>query len=59
MIKYLKTKDGDIELERLIDVRDSSGKRHCLTLIIVMSVCWILNKCIDFEDYAKLKKMVQ
>ena len=66
MIKYLKTKDGDIELERLIemfeervDVRDSSGKRHCLTHIIVMSVCGILNKCIDFEDiydYAKAKE---
>ena len=38
--KISKTKDGDIELERLIemfeeivDVRDSSGKRHCLTHI--------------------------
>lgn len=58
-----KTKDGDIRLERLIemfdeiiDVRDSSGKRHCLSHIMVMSVCGILNKRMDFEDiydYAK------
>lgn len=45
--------------EEIIDVRDSSGKRHCLTHIMVISVCGILNKCIDFEDivdYAKAKK---
>lgn len=55
LIQYQKTKDGDIELERLIkmfeeiiDVRDSSGKRHSMTHIIVMSVCGILNKCIVF-----------
>ena len=35
---------------KLIDVRDSKGKRHCLTHILVMSVCCILNKCQDFED---------
>ncbi len=45
--------------EEIVDVRDSSGKRHCLTHIIVMSVCGILNKCMDFEDiydYAKAKE---
>ena len=53
-----KTKDGDIELERLIemfediiDIRESSGKRHCLTHIIEMSVCGILNKCTDLLHY--------
>ena len=55
-----------MELERLIkmfeeilDIRDSSGKRQCLTHIIVMLVSGILNKCIDFEDiydYAKGKE---
>lgn len=30
--------------EEIIDVRDSSGKRHCLTHILVMSVCGILQK---------------
>lgn len=64
--KISKTKDGDIELKRLIemfeeiiDIRYSLGKRHCLTYIIVMSVCGILNKCMDFEDiydYAKAKE---
>ena len=42
--------------EEIIDVRDSSGKRHCLTHILVMSVCGILQKRMDFEDiydYAK------
>ena len=45
--------------EEIVDVRDSSGKRHSMTHIIVMSVCGILNKCIDFEDiydYAKAKE---
>lgn len=45
--------------EEIIDIRDSSGKRHCLTHIIVMSVCGILNKCMDFEDiydYAKARE---
>lgn len=42
--------------EEIIDIRDSSGKRHCLTHILVMSVCGILQKRMDFEDiydYAK------
>ena len=42
--------------EEIIDVRDSSGKRHCLSHILVMSVCGILQKRMDFEDiydYAK------
>ena len=42
--------------EEIVDVRDSSGKRHCLTHILVMSVCGILQKRMDFEDiydYAK------
>lgn len=42
--------------EEIVDVRDSSGKRHSLTHIMVMSVCGILNKRMDFEDiydYAK------
>lgn len=45
--------------KEILDIRDSSGKRHCLTHIIVMSVCGILNKCMDFEDihdYAKAKE---
>lgn len=36
--------------EEIIDVRDSSGKRHCLSHIMVISVCAILNKRMDFED---------
>ncbi len=36
--------------EKIIDVRVSSGKRHCLMHIIVMSVCGILNKCIDYVN---------
>ena len=36
--------------EEIIDVRDSSGKRHCLSHILVMSVCGILQKRMDFED---------
>lgn len=36
--------------EEIIDIRDSSGKRHCLTHILVMSVCGILQKRMDFED---------
>ena len=42
--------------EEIIDVRDSSGKKHCLSHILVMSVCGILQKRMDFEDiydYAK------
>lgn len=42
--------------EEIVDVRDSSGKRHCLTHVLVMSVCGILQKRMDFEDiydYAK------
>ncbi len=42
--------------EEIIDVRDSSGKRHCLAHILVISVCGILQKRMDFEDiydYAK------
>ena len=42
--------------EEIIDVRDSSGKRHCLAHILVMSVCGILQKRMDFEeiyDYVK------
>lgn len=42
--------------EEKVDVRDSSGKKHCLTHILVMSVCGILQKRMDFEDiynYAK------
>lgn len=42
--------------EEIIDVRDSSGKRHCLAHILVMSVCGILQNRMDFEDiydYAK------
>ena len=27
--------------EEMVDIRESSGKRHCLTHIIVMSVCGI------------------
>ena len=45
--------------EEIIDVRDSSGKRHCLSHIMIIAVCGILNKCMDFEDivdYAKAKK---
>lgn len=45
--------------EEIVDIRESSGKRHCLTHIIVMSVCGILNKCMDFEDiydFAKAKE---
>ena len=43
--------------EEIVDVRDSSGKRHCLTHILVMNVCGILQKRMDFEyiyDYAKV-----
>ena len=36
--------------DEVIDVRDSAGKRHCLSHILVMSVCGILNKQLDFED---------
>ena len=36
--------------DEITDVRDSTGKRHCLSHILVMSVCGILNKQIDFED---------
>lgn len=36
--------------EEIIDIRDSSGKRHCLTHILVMSVCGILQKRMDFGD---------
>ena len=36
--------------DEVTDVRDSTGKRHCLSHILVMSVCGILNKQIDFED---------
>lgn len=42
--------------EEIIDIRDSRGKLHSATHIMVMSVCGILNKCMDFEDiydYAK------
>lgn len=42
--------------EEIIDVRDSRGKLHCASHIMVMTVCGILNKCMDFEDiydYAK------
>lgn len=60
------TEDGDIKMKRLIemfdeiiDVRDSRGKLHCATHIMVMATCGILNKCMDFEDiydYAKSKE---
>ena len=36
--------------DEIADVRDSTGKRHCLSHILAMSVCSILNKQIDFED---------
>ena len=36
--------------DEIVDVRDSRGKRHCATHMMVMSVCGILNKGIDFED---------
>lgn len=40
-----------IELfQSIIDVRDSKGKRHCLTHILILSVCAILNGYNDFED---------
>lgn len=42
--------------EEIIDIRDSCGKRHCLTHVLVMSVCGILQNRMDFEDiydYAK------
>ena len=42
--------------EKIIDVRDSKGKRHNLVHIIIMTVCAILKKNLDFEeiaDYAK------
>ncbi len=42
--------------EEIIDVRDSSEKRHCLTHILVMNLCGILHKRMDFEniyDYVK------
>lgn len=42
--------------EEIIDIRDSRGKLHSATHIMVMSVCGILNKCMYFEDiydYAK------
>ena len=45
--------------EKMVDVRDSSGKRHCLMHIMVMSVCAILCGYLDFEDivdYAKAKE---
>ena len=45
--------------DEIIDVRDSRGKLHSATHIMVMSVCGILNKCMDFEDiydYAKAKE---
>ena len=56
--KYAKIhKNGEYLLDTLqemfdeiTDVRDSTGKRHCLSHILVMSVCGILNKQIDFED---------
>lgn len=45
--------------EKIINERDSSGKGHSMTHIIVMSICGILNKRVDFEDiydYAKAKE---
>lgn len=36
--------------DEIIDVRDSSGKRHCLSHILVISVCGILQKRMDFDD---------
>lgn len=36
--------------DKIIDIRDSNGKRHCLSHILVMSVCGILNRQLDFED---------
>jgi len=45
--------------EEIIDIRDSRGKEHCLTHIMVIAVCGILNKCMDFEDivdYAKARQ---
>ena len=37
-----------IELfEEIIEIRDNSRKRHCLTHIIVMAICEILNKCMN------------
>ena len=41
---------------KIIDVRDSKGKRHCLLHIIIMTICAMLNGYYDFEDihdYAK------
>jgi len=46
-------------LEEIVDIRDSKGKLHCLTHIMIISICGILNKCEDFEDivdYAKAKE---
>ena len=33
--------------EEIIDIRDSSGKRHCLSHIMEQSICGILNKKIN------------
>lgn len=42
----------------MVDVRDSKGKRHCLTHILIIAVCATLQGYHDFEDicdYAKAK----
>ena len=37
-------------LEGIVDVRDSKGKRQCLTHILLMSVCAMLHGYNDFDD---------
>ena len=43
-------------LGETVDVRDSSGKRHCLLHVLVMSVCAMLNGYNDFEDILDCSK---